>query len=175
MPKFCFTGTVSVGKSTLVTELSKLDQFKDYHIATERSKYLRDLGVSLNTDSTVKGQLLFIAERASELFYENLLADRSPWCVSAFTLSAQSIDFEDRKQLVKTAMLLKDEYDVVFYVSPEGVPIENNSVRTTDPIYRDKIDYTIQELLKEYHPKRLIYLSGSIEQRIEAVKSAIFS
>jgi hypothetical protein len=36
-------------------------------LATERSKYLRDLGIPLNTDSTLKGQIIFLAERASEL------------------------------------------------------------------------------------------------------------
>ena len=61
--KIGFTGTVSVGKTTLVNELSKLPEFKEYTFATERSKYLRDLGIPLNTDSTLKGQTIFLAER----------------------------------------------------------------------------------------------------------------
>ena len=52
--KIGFTGTISAGKTTLVKALSELSQFKDYHIAVERSKYLRDLGIPLNTDSTLK-------------------------------------------------------------------------------------------------------------------------
>ena len=43
--KITFTGSVSVGKTTLVKALSELPKFKGYHIATERSKYLNDLGI----------------------------------------------------------------------------------------------------------------------------------
>lgn len=173
--KIGLCGTISIGKTTLVNALSQLPEFKDYHIATERSKYLRDLGVKLNTDSTVKGQLLFIAERSSELFHENLIADRTPWCVSAFTWNANSIDIEDKQALIKSAMLLKDEYDYIFYISPEGLPIEDNGVRTTDPEYRLKIDSTINDLLEIYPPKQLITISGLTAQRVEIVKSILFS
>ena len=65
--KIGFTGTVSVGKTTLVNALKELPEFKDYKFATERSKYLRDLGIPLNTDSTLKGQTILLAERCIEL------------------------------------------------------------------------------------------------------------
>ncbi len=38
---------MSVGKTTLVNALKELPEFKDYFFATERSKYLRDLGIPL--------------------------------------------------------------------------------------------------------------------------------
>ena len=52
---------MSVGKTTLVNRLKELKQFKDYEFATERSKYLNDLGIPLNTDSTLKGQTVFLS------------------------------------------------------------------------------------------------------------------
>ena len=60
-------GTMSVGKTTLVNALKDLPEFKTYEFRTERSKYLRDMGIPLNTDSTLKGQIVFAAERAAEL------------------------------------------------------------------------------------------------------------
>jgi GTPase SAR1 family protein len=66
--KIGFCGTMSVGKTTLVNALRELPEFADYEFRTERSKYLRDLGIPLNTDSTLKGQIIFFAERSSELF-----------------------------------------------------------------------------------------------------------
>ena len=51
--KIGLTGTISCGKTTLVKALAELSEFKDYFISTERSKYLRDLGIPLNTDSTI--------------------------------------------------------------------------------------------------------------------------
>jgi nicotinamide riboside kinase len=162
-------GTMSVGKTTLVKALSELERFNGYHIATERSKYLRDLGIPLNTDSSLNGQFVFLAERASELLHENVLTDRTIWDVCAFTFSAKSIDFFNKRSFVEAAMTLREQYDVVFYVSPEGVPIEDNGVRTIDAEYRDKIDWVIKESLEEYKPKKLVYIKGTTEERIATI------
>ena len=171
--KIGFAGTMSVGKTTLVNELAKLSEFKNYYIATERSKYLRDLGIPLNTDSTSAGQIIFLAERASETLRDNVLTDRTVWDVCAFTKNALSISEYEKTILIDTAMLLREKYDFVFYVSPHGVPVEDNGVRTTDLAYRIKIDNTIRELLKEYPPKHLIKIEGTTEERIKIVLETI--
>jgi nicotinamide riboside kinase len=162
-------GTMSVGKTTLVKALAELEQFKDYYIATERSKYLRDLGIPLNTDSSLAGQFVFLAERASELLRENMLTDRTIWDVAAFTFSAKSIDWFAKRDFVEAAMHLRTQYDVVFYISPEGVELEDNGVRTIDPEYRNKIDWVIKESLQEFKPNKLIYIKGTTEQRIATI------
>ena len=123
--RITFVGSVSVGKTTLVEALSKLPQFKNYHIATERSKYLRDLGIPLNTDSTLKGQIIFGAERASELMYENLITDRSIIDVIAFTNLASSIGSDIREEFQNLYCNLIKEYDYIFYISSEGLPISS--------------------------------------------------
>ena len=171
--KIGLTGTMSVGKTTLVNALKQLDQFKDYETATERSKYLRDQGISLNTDSTLKGQLVFAAERSIELMKPNIITDRTIYDVCAFTLSAKSIGWFEKRQFTDLLMSLRDEYDVIIYVSPEGVEIEDNGVRTTDAEYRKNIDITIQEMLIEYPPKKLIKISGSTEERINTIISQL--
>jgi len=171
--KIGLTGTMSVGKTTLAKALGELDMFKDYPIQTERSKYLRDLGVALNTDSTLKGQLIFAAERSIELMQENIITDRTVYDVSAFTLSAKSIGWTEKRYFTEILMSLRDEYDVIIYVSPEGVNIEDNGVRTTDVKYREQIDYTIKEMLVQYSPKKLIKVSGSTEERINTIISQL--
>jgi nicotinamide riboside kinase len=167
--KIGLAGTMSVGKTTLVKELAKLEQFKDYHISTERSKYLRDLGIPLNNDSTLPGQFVFLAERASELLRENVLTDRTIWDVCAFTLSSKTIGEFDKRHFVEAAMTLKEYYDIIFYISPEGVDIEDNGVREIDADYRNKIDWVINEELKEYPPIKLVTLKGTTEERIAVI------
>jgi nicotinamide riboside kinase len=70
-------------------------------------------------------------------------------------------------------MTLKLEYDVVFYISPEGVDIEDNGVRTTDVDYRNQINQEILKLLSLYPPKKLVILTGSTSNRVDTVLEAI--
>jgi nicotinamide riboside kinase len=173
--KIGFTGTVSVGKTTLVKALKELPEFKDYTFATERSKYLRDLGIPLNTDSTIKGQIVFLAERSSELMCENVITDRTVVDVMAFTNLAKSIPYFIGDDFEQLASYLIREYDYIFYISPEGVELEDNGVRTIDETYRMKVDKEIQKMINSYKPKIKNYaeLSGTTEERIQKIKQVM--
>lgn len=171
--KIGLTGTMSVGKTTLAKALGEIDMFKDYPIQTERSKYLRDIGIALNTDSTLKGQLVFAAERSIELMQTNIITDRTVYDVCAFTLSAKSIEWTEKRYFTEILMQLRNDYDAIIYVSPEGVDIEDNGVRTVDAAYREKIDFTIKEMLVTYPPKKLITVKGSTEERINTIISQL--
>ena len=173
--KIGFCGTMSVGKTTLVNELKKLKQFRGYEFATERSKYLMDLGIPLNTDSTLKGQTIFLAERVSELMKGNIVTDRTIIDVIAFTNCSETIDFKDKEYFEDYARVFVGEYDWIFYVDPVGTQIENNGIRETDSDYRDRIDAAV---LKAFHTyghrcKNVGILKGSTPERIEQILDAI--
>ena len=170
--KIGFTGTMSVGKTTLVNALKELPEFENYTFRTERSKYLRDLGIPLNTDSTIKGQIIFLAERASELLQPRIITDRTIIDVMAFTKLAESIPHYIGDQFETLASNLVREYDYIFYISPKGIPIEDNGVRTTDIEYRDKVDKEIQRILKERAPQH-IELYETTEERIQKIKQVL--
>jgi len=175
--KIGFAGTQSVGKTTLVKALQEIPEFKEYTFATERSKYLRDLGIPLNTDSTIKGQIVFLAERVSELMCENIVTDRTIVDVIAFTNLANSIRYDIKKEFEQLASHSLPDYDYIFYISPEGVEIEDNGVRTIDPKYRTDIDKEIQKILTIHGRKfkNFCRISGTTEERIEKIKQVVFS
>ena len=173
--KIGFTGTMSVGKTTLVNALRELPEFAHHTFATERSKYLRDLGIPLNTDSTIKGQVVFLAERASELMCENVITDRTIIDVMAFTRLAKSIPYYIGDDFEQLSSHLIREYDYIFYISPEGVELEDNGVRTIDEKYRMNIDAEIKKIINSYKSKIKTYveLSGTTEERIQKIKQVM--
>jgi nicotinamide riboside kinase len=173
--KIGFCGTMSVGKTTLVNALKELPEFADYEFRTERSKYLRDLGIPLNTDSTLKGQFVFLAERSSELYVDNVVTDRTVIDVMAFTRLADSIPYYIGDTLNEVASHLLREYDYIFYVSPKGVELEDNGVRTIDAEYRIEIDQEICKIIEKYKTKipHFARLSGTTEERIKKLKQVM--
>ena len=170
--KIGFCGTMSVGKTTLVKALKELSEFKDYTFRTERSKYLMEMGIPLNTDSTLKGQLVFAAERASELMQENIITDRTVVDVMAFANLSKSMEAHEKHYLTSTLYYLIKEYDILFYVSPEGVEIEDNCIRETDVKYRMAIDREIKSIVQMFRGNT-ITIKGTTEERIEQVKNAV--
>ena len=169
--KIGLCGTMSVGKTTLVNALKELEQFKDYNFATERSQHLMSLGIPLNTDSTLKGQTVFLAERCGELMHDNIITDRTILDVMAFTLNAKSIPYQDKEAFEAYASEFVRDYDFIFYISPYGIDIEDNGVRETDEHYRDLIDFTITTLIKRHGHKagKIEKISGSTEERIQQI------
>jgi nicotinamide riboside kinase len=172
--KIGFCGTMSVGKTTLVNALKGLPEFKDYTFRTERSKYLMEMGIPLNTDSTLKGQLIFAAERASELLQKDIITDRTIVDVMAFNALSKSMTATESYFLNHTLECLINDYDYLFYISPAGVEMEDNGVRETDSKYRDDINKKILEIL-DAHSNKYITINGSVKKRIETVKQTIFS
>jgi nicotinamide riboside kinase len=173
--KIGLCGTMSVGKTTLVNALKNYLNLKDYITRTERSKELMAMGIPLNTDSTFLGQTVFMAERASELLIDNIITDRTIIDVMAFAQASKSMDWPDKEAFYAYARRLIKEYDYIFYVSPEGVEIEDNGIRETDANYRDEIDIIIRHIISQQKVRIKNYhvISGSTEERIEQMLEAL--
>lgn len=173
--KIGICGTMSIGKTFLVNALQATGKFPNYNFSTERSKYLNDLGIPLNTDSTLKGQVIFLAERCAELINENVITDRTIIDVMAFTSVSESIEYYEKEKFIDLASILLKEYDYIFYISPEGISMEDNGVRSIDLALRKDIDDIIQYNLKVYksHIKNLHTIKGTTEERISQILNVI--
>jgi translation initiation factor 2 alpha subunit (eIF-2alpha) len=93
----------------------------------------------------------------------------------AFAKASKSMNYYDAEKFCEFARTMLHEYDYLFYVSPEGVEMEDNGVRETDIKYRETIDFIIQQQLQsnKHRIKNLIHIKGSTEERIAQVKSAL--
>jgi len=170
-----FTGTMSVGKTTLVNALKEVPEFKNYKFATERSAYLSSLGIPLNHETTIEGQTIFLAERVSELIQENIITDRTILDVMAFTNKAPKINYMDADAFEKYASRFLHKYDYIFYISPEGVEMEDNGIRETDLEYRQQIDEEIKKLILKHNKSTCEWftIGGTTEERMEQITGLI--
>ena len=172
--KIGFCGTMSVGKTTLVNALKKLPEFKDYNFRTERSKHLMSLGIPLNTDSTLKGQLVFASERAAELMQEKIITDRTIIDVMAFCSLSNSMSKIEKDNINNTLWHLIQEYDIIFHIDDLSIPIEDNGIRETNKDYRLDIANKIQEIISEYrHQCKIVNISGTTENRVDQIRSVL--
>ena len=173
--KIGLCGTMSVGKTTLVNALKKESEFKNYTFRTERSKYLNSMGIPLNTDSTLKGQLVFAAERAAELMQENIITDRTIIDVMAFCELSESMSSTEKQHISGVLWHLIKEYDIIFHIDDLSVPIEDNGVRETNKDYRLDIHQKISSILgmHRWMPGKVVTISGTTEERISKIKSTL--
>ena len=170
--KIGFCGTMSVGKTTLVKALQEIPELKGYKFATERSQYLNSLGIPLNHETTIEGQTIFLAERVTELMQPDIVTDRTIIDVMAFTKCARKTSYIDGDAFEEYAKRFIYLYDYMFYISPEGVEMEDNGIRETNLEYRKEIDEEIQKLVLKHRP---IYhtIKGSTEERIKQILKTI--
>ena len=173
--KIGICGTQSVGKSTLVKSLSEHPKFKNFQTFFEESEKIKNMGVSLNQDSTLLGQMVFMGYRAKELIPPFIITDRTIIDVMAFTLSSKTMNYPDKERFVDLAKRVLGDYDYIFYISPEGIPVEDNGVRETDEEYRNEIDSAIKFLSNQYGGliKNFNTISGTTEERISQIVKVI--
>lgn len=173
--KYALTGTHSSGKTSLINYLTEVEEFSNFTFFTERTKYLKDnFKVTLNDDSQIISQYMFLGERARELHYpQSTFTDRSIYDVMAYTLSAKSISDEDKGAFINACQPLIRYYDCIFYVDPEGVLIEDNGLRHTSSIYRDQINQYILDLLQAFPPNNLIVVKGTTQERSKIITDTL--
>jgi len=183
-PYIVFTGTQSVGKTTLIKPLvpylEKMYGEPIVHIA-EVARSLERRGFKINKEATSATQQM-IEEEYLRLELESSgaikVADRS--IIDRFSYTLLNSD----SSLDKLALLNWydsnvvehcKKYSHIFHIPlTDEVKLELDGIRSPDEEYRRRIDEVQTKIINQYKIK-VHTLSGTVEERLDAIKKVLES
>lgn len=181
--KILITGTHSTGKSSLLFELSKQEEFKSFVFVGGVTREAKKLGFEINENGDVETQFYCLASDILNLLkYKNgnVVYDRSILDTYVYTqylfdrsqknLEKSSISYYSAVMATSEALcMFKDSFDLIFWLRPE-FKIEDDGVRSIDEQFQKDIDDLFEKTISEYGVKGVHILSGTTKERIEVIK-----
>jgi hypothetical protein len=184
-PYIVFTGTASVGKTTLIKPLIPLLE-KMYgepivHIA-EVARSLEKRGYRINKEATPSTQRLIEDEylRMETLYKDNVkIADRSIIDRYSYSLlnKGPAESHEAHEELIawyhKNIERHCSKYSAIFHIPlTDDVKLELDGVRSPDEEYRQKIA-TIQEELIQNYGIKVHRITGTVNERLSKIEAVL--
>lgn len=163
--KIAIVGAMGVGKTTLVNSLKERTGMK---ILPEVAREMINEGYRLDKKITEEIELELIKRQAKlEKQDGEWIVDRCLIDSLAYTMAL----FPDNTPLINRAKkeLNQAKYDIIIYIPPE-FSLMGDGVRSTDIKFRDKIDETIKNILKNY---KFNIIKGSVKSRTQKVINLI--
>ena len=162
------SGAHSTGKTTLLNALRSEPAFFNYHIGDEVTRRIASYGIPINEQGTDITQILVMQEHlVNVVMHENLLTDRTALDGYSYTLELHEMGVVSDKVLAHADAIFKKVvpmYDILFYIRPEFA-IEDDGVRTTDILFRDKILSRFEQVISAHHLP-VVLLSGTVRERL---------
>lgn len=179
-PYIVFTGTQSVGKTTLVkATIPLLEEMyhKPVHHIAEIARKLSAQGYTINNQSNSVTQRLIEEGYAAEETANSdkvLIADRSIIDRYSYTLLSKAVDDVGLVQWYEHFIPSTcAKYSHIFYIPlSEDVKLELDGVRSSDENFRRAIDVTQQMIIDKFNIK-VTRLYGPTEQRLTQIKKAL--
>lgn len=175
--KVLITGTHGTGKSSLLLELKKLPELKDFKFIGGVTREIKDLGFPINEEGTWKTQLLCIAKDVINLLEnenKNIVFDRSILDTMVYTDYLFNNSFFNR-EFIQTVnivsqifLLLRSSFDLIIWLRPE-FDLKGDGTRSQSKLFQKDIDKKFNELIIVDN-KYVFQLTGSVEERVEQFK-----
>jgi len=166
--RIALSGVQCTGKSTLLKEMEKLPEFKDYEIIYEVvRKMLNEIKINEDGDNNTQEKIL--DAHLYNLKPENVITDRCIVDCLAYGYYSHNhgkISDADFSKFEKRALEHVNDYDVIFYIRPEFKMVEDG-VRSLNIEFRDEVQGYFEEIIKKL--KNVIILTGTVEERMGTI------
>jgi len=182
--RIAFTGTASTGKTTLIKELFKRAEFKQFELIflTTDARYILDsLGfkqMDLMTKEQKKYfQQIYLEKKIDlESNRNNIIVDRSFVDVASYWLVREcDNDISLAGKLVDDASRLTKKYDLHFYFPYGIIPFEDDGYRSRDEEQRKQIGEQIKHFLEEWGIKYVQMNTPILSERVNMVLTQLNS
>ena len=178
--RIAFTGTSSTGKTTLIKELFKHDEFKSYNMnfsTTDARSLLDNMGakqMDLMTDAQrmTFQKLYFEKKKEQELEKDNFIVDRSFVDVASYWLVREcknDISLANENNLLLQSKKFSMRYDMHFYFPYGIIPFEADGYRSENDNQRQEIGTQIHTFLNEWNLKHIILDTDNLFDRVKIV------
>ncbi len=171
-----FSGAQSTGKTTLLKHLQERN--KDISFVPEVTRLVKKkYNLPINEAGSDITQLMIMGEHMINAFslHENAILDRcsldglvyTHWLCDSRAVNLQTYSYA---QTVFNHTVKK--YDVIFYTSPNDVPIIDDGERSIDTKFREDII----KLFEKYIPfvgDKLVVVSGTVEERLKQITEVL--
>ena len=183
---FSFTGAQSTGKTTLLNHLHKCNGDYPFEFVPEVTRLvMRDYQMPINENGDDLTQLLIMTEHVRNVYRNKAdhlirgvhqIFDRCALDGIVYSLWLQHNDKISRRCYDACDLIyeeLKDKYNIVFYTSPDDVKLVDDGERSVDVKFRNDIINTFNIFLKRGYDGDVVVLKGSVEERLETIKSTL--
>ena len=189
---FSFTGAQSTGKTTLLEHLKckNLGNHSFEFIPEVTRLVRREYEVPINEGGDDMTQMLIMTEHIRNIYKDrtdslirgvNKILDRCALDGIVYThylLDKGKISRTTYDACELIYKKLRDEYDVIFYTSPDDVELVDDGERSIDKHFREDIiglfDMYLQYGIIEKGP-RVVYLEGTVEERLKTINTCTVS
>lgn len=176
-----FTGTQSVGKSTLLSALQQDSKYANWKFEPEITRSLKEkFGLSINESGNNITQLCILNSHLENILKHknnDVVLDR---CIvdglvyTTYLFLTEKVDTNTYIHAKYMFDLLINKYDIIFHIEPE-FPVVDDGVRSTDNGFRNTIAALIREALNQdiVDKSKIVKLTGTVEERLKQIDNAI--
>ena len=180
--KIAFTGTASTGKTTLIKELYKnneFNQFKLEFLTTDARSILDSLGFKqmdfMTKFQTKQFQEIYFQKKIkNEIDKDNIIVDRSFVDVASYWLIREcENNVALAGKLIEDSCKQSKKYDLHFYFPYGIIPFEDDGYRSRNESQRKQIGEQIKKFLDEWGIKYVLLDTDDLDEKVGIVISQL--
>lgn len=156
--RIAISGAQCSGKTTLINLMKKHSYFKNFDFIESFSNKIAKTSKehSENTNLVTQLQMLYYSVNALKDINTSTIHDRCILDVIVYTGINKDIDL---KLFTDSLIKYYKQFDFIFVLDSENIPLESNGVRSIDPEFRSKIN----NIFKKVDLENVVHLDSKLD------------